>query len=153
MAIKWKLDSHLCMCCRLLVGAPRAKALGGQKAKVTGGLFNCDTSSTSTSCTRINFDNDGKIHAETPAFIHRFVVHFIKIPIQPQHFLFVCLLCLCRGFNQRKQRKSVDGCDSQQSGARWQDSGKTVFLSSSFVTLLLLLLSLSSVPKRYLQIR
>ncbi|XP_044074284.1 integrin alpha-6-like isoform X2 [Siniperca chuatsi] len=41
----------------LLVGAPRAKALSGQKAKVTGGLYSCDMSSTSAGCPRINFDN------------------------------------------------------------------------------------------------
>uniref|UniRef100_A0A3Q0SIX9 Integrin, alpha 6b n=1 Tax=Amphilophus citrinellus TaxID=61819 RepID=A0A3Q0SIX9_AMPCI len=42
----------------LLVGAPRANALKGQKSKVTGGLYNCDMSSTSNHCTRVVFDND-----------------------------------------------------------------------------------------------
>nr|XP_019963485.1 PREDICTED: integrin alpha-6-like isoform X2 [Paralichthys olivaceus] len=42
----------------LLVGAPRAKAIKGQTAKVTGGLYNCDMSSSSTSCVRVIFDND-----------------------------------------------------------------------------------------------
>ncbi|XP_070775787.1 integrin alpha-6-like [Enoplosus armatus] len=41
----------------LLVGAPKAKAWSGQKAKVTGGLYNCDVSSTSAGCLRVNFDN------------------------------------------------------------------------------------------------
>ncbi|XP_061588011.1 integrin alpha-6-like isoform X2 [Cololabis saira] len=49
----------------LLVGAPRAKALSGQKAKVTGGLFNCDMSSTSTDCSRVNFDNDEDLTRES----------------------------------------------------------------------------------------
>ncbi|XP_059199764.1 integrin alpha-6-like [Centropristis striata] len=40
----------------LLVGAPRAKAWPGQKAKVIGGLYTCDMASTSTSCTRVEFD-------------------------------------------------------------------------------------------------
>uniref|UniRef100_A0A3Q3W2U0 Uncharacterized protein n=1 Tax=Mola mola TaxID=94237 RepID=A0A3Q3W2U0_MOLML len=40
----------------LLVGAPRAKALKGQKAKVTGGLYSCDMSP--NACVRVNFDND-----------------------------------------------------------------------------------------------
>ncbi|XP_076601774.1 integrin alpha-6-like isoform X1 [Chaetodon auriga] len=39
----------------LLVGAPRAKALSGQKAKVTGGLYSCDMSS--DDCFRVNFDD------------------------------------------------------------------------------------------------
>lgn len=39
----------------LLVGAPKAKALSGQKAKVTGGLYSCDMSS--TDCFRVNFDD------------------------------------------------------------------------------------------------
>uniref|UniRef100_A0A673CUA9 Integrin alpha-6-like n=1 Tax=Sphaeramia orbicularis TaxID=375764 RepID=A0A673CUA9_9TELE len=42
----------------LLVGAPRARALSDQKAKVTGGLFTCDVGSTSGGCTRIDFDNE-----------------------------------------------------------------------------------------------
>uniref|UniRef100_A0A3Q4I6V1 Integrin, alpha 6b n=1 Tax=Neolamprologus brichardi TaxID=32507 RepID=A0A3Q4I6V1_NEOBR len=42
----------------LLVGAPRAKALSGQKSNVTGGLYNCDMSSTTSDCSRVIFDND-----------------------------------------------------------------------------------------------
>ncbi|XP_075877228.1 integrin alpha-6b isoform X2 [Nelusetta ayraudi] len=38
----------------LLVGAPKAKAWRGQKAKETGGLYSCDMSS--PSCRRVNFD-------------------------------------------------------------------------------------------------
>ncbi|XP_067330327.1 integrin alpha-6-like isoform X2 [Channa argus] len=49
----------------LLVGAPRAKALGGQKSKVTGGLYSCDMSSTSTSCTRVIFDDDENLGKES----------------------------------------------------------------------------------------
>ncbi|XP_062284470.1 integrin alpha-6-like isoform X2 [Scomber scombrus] len=49
----------------LLVGAPRAKALSGQKAKVTGGLYSCDMSSTSSACTRVDFDNDEDLTRES----------------------------------------------------------------------------------------
>uniref|UniRef100_A0A8C8K2C8 Integrin alpha-2 domain-containing protein n=1 Tax=Oncorhynchus tshawytscha TaxID=74940 RepID=A0A8C8K2C8_ONCTS len=49
----------------LLVGAPRAKALRGQKAKITGGLYNCDTASTSSSCSRVQFDNDEDVNTES----------------------------------------------------------------------------------------
>ncbi|KAM4552270.1 integrin alpha-6-like [Odontesthes bonariensis] len=41
----------------LLIGAPRAKALNGQRSKVTGGLYSCDMSSTTKACTRVIFDN------------------------------------------------------------------------------------------------
>uniref|UniRef100_A0A8C7P6X0 Integrin, alpha 6b n=1 Tax=Oncorhynchus mykiss TaxID=8022 RepID=A0A8C7P6X0_ONCMY len=47
----------------LLVGAPRAKALGGQMSKVTGGLYNCDT--TSSSCNRVEFDNKEDLKTES----------------------------------------------------------------------------------------
>uniref|UniRef100_A0A673ZY92 Integrin, alpha 6b n=1 Tax=Salmo trutta TaxID=8032 RepID=A0A673ZY92_SALTR len=47
----------------LLVGAPRAKALKGQKSKVTGGLYNCDT--TSSSCNRVEFDNNENLNTES----------------------------------------------------------------------------------------
>ncbi|XP_067109200.1 integrin alpha-6-like isoform X1 [Osmerus mordax] len=40
----------------LLVGSPKAKALKGQIAQVTGGLYNCDITS-SSSCKRVEFDN------------------------------------------------------------------------------------------------
>lgn len=59
----------MCVCFRLLVGAPRAKALKGQKSKVTGGLYSCDMSSTSAGCDRVNFDNDGEISANPCAFV------------------------------------------------------------------------------------
>ena len=45
---------------RLLVGAPRAGPLSMQKAKVPGGLYNCDFTNPSETCERVNFDNDGK---------------------------------------------------------------------------------------------
>ncbi|XP_023283887.1 integrin alpha-6-like isoform X2 [Seriola lalandi dorsalis] len=49
----------------LLVGAPRAKALQGQKAKVTGGLYNCDMSSSSPGCSRVDFDNEEDLKKES----------------------------------------------------------------------------------------
>ncbi|XP_070700726.1 integrin alpha-6-like isoform X2 [Pempheris klunzingeri] len=49
----------------LLVGAPKAKALSGQKAKVTGGLYSCDMSSNSPQCPRIDFDNNEDISSES----------------------------------------------------------------------------------------
>uniref|UniRef100_A0A8D2ZSW0 Integrin, alpha 6b n=1 Tax=Scophthalmus maximus TaxID=52904 RepID=A0A8D2ZSW0_SCOMX len=49
----------------LLVGAPKAKATKGQKAKVTGGLYSCDTSSISTSCVRVNFDDEEDLTSES----------------------------------------------------------------------------------------
>ncbi|KAG7315921.1 hypothetical protein KOW79_020787 [Hemibagrus wyckioides] len=42
----------------LLVGAPRARKLSNQKSPITGGLYNCDISSTSSACQRIDFDNN-----------------------------------------------------------------------------------------------
>uniref|UniRef100_A0A8D0D9P5 Integrin alpha-2 domain-containing protein n=1 Tax=Sander lucioperca TaxID=283035 RepID=A0A8D0D9P5_SANLU len=55
LAMHWQLDPVDKR--MLLVGAPRAKALVGQKSKVTGGLYNCDMTSTSGGCTRVIFDN------------------------------------------------------------------------------------------------
>ncbi|KAK1879391.1 Integrin alpha-6 [Dissostichus eleginoides] len=55
LAMHWQLapqDKRM-----LLVGAPRAKAMSGQKSNVTGGLYNCDMTSTSKSCSRVQFDN------------------------------------------------------------------------------------------------
>uniref|UniRef100_A0A3Q1F5X3 Integrin, alpha 6b n=1 Tax=Acanthochromis polyacanthus TaxID=80966 RepID=A0A3Q1F5X3_9TELE len=49
----------------LLVGAPRAKALSGQKANVTGGLYSCDMSATSPGCSRVDFDNDEDLTSES----------------------------------------------------------------------------------------
>uniref|UniRef100_A0A665VVY1 Integrin, alpha 6b n=1 Tax=Echeneis naucrates TaxID=173247 RepID=A0A665VVY1_ECHNA len=49
----------------LLVGAPRAAALQGQVAKVTGGLYNCDMGSNSDFCTRVNFDNEENTNVES----------------------------------------------------------------------------------------
>lgn len=54
------------LCCRLLVGAPRAKSLGGQKSAVTGGLYRCDMNR--NDCSRIDFDNSGEGPADTCAF-------------------------------------------------------------------------------------
>lgn len=44
---------------RLLIGAPRARALGKQTANITGGLYKCEMS-LSTDCERIEFDNEGE---------------------------------------------------------------------------------------------
>ncbi|XP_072512715.1 integrin alpha-6b isoform X2 [Salminus brasiliensis] len=48
----------------LLVGAPKANKLPRQQSQVTGGLYNCDISSVSNTCQRINFDNDENVKAE-----------------------------------------------------------------------------------------
>nr|XP_043896450.1 integrin alpha-6-like isoform X1 [Solea senegalensis] len=49
----------------LLVGAPLAKSIPGQTSTTTGGLYRCDMSSSSSSCTRINFDSDEDIKRES----------------------------------------------------------------------------------------
>lgn len=54
-----------CFCFRLLVGAPRAKALRGQTSNVTGGLYRCDLDR--DDCSRVEFDNSGKIPSDTRA--------------------------------------------------------------------------------------
>ncbi|XP_034041834.1 integrin alpha-6 isoform X2 [Thalassophryne amazonica] len=41
----------------LLIGAPRARALGNQRANITGGLFKCEITP-STQCERIEFDHE-----------------------------------------------------------------------------------------------
>ncbi|XP_051745804.1 integrin alpha-6b isoform X2 [Ctenopharyngodon idella] len=48
----------------LLVGAPRAKALSNQKSQITGGMYNCDITSTSQSCQRVMFDNEENLSDE-----------------------------------------------------------------------------------------
>ncbi|XP_048053082.1 integrin alpha-6b isoform X2 [Megalobrama amblycephala] len=48
----------------LLVGAPRAKALSKQKSQITGGMYNCDITSTSQSCQRVMFDNEENLANE-----------------------------------------------------------------------------------------
>ncbi|KAK5859806.1 hypothetical protein PBY51_021330 [Eleginops maclovinus] len=63
LAMHWQLapqDKKM-----LLVGAPRAKALRGQTSKVTGGLYNCDMTSTSTSCSRVQFDTKEDTESES----------------------------------------------------------------------------------------
>ncbi|KAM9350211.1 integrin alpha-6-like [Symphorus nematophorus] len=47
----------------LLVGAPKAKALSGQRAKVTGGLYSCDMSA--ADCVRVNFDDGEDLTKES----------------------------------------------------------------------------------------
>ncbi|XP_060716302.1 integrin alpha-6b isoform X2 [Tachysurus vachellii] len=49
----------------LLVGAPRSKKLSNQKSTITGGLYNCDISSTSSACQRVNFDNNEDLSQES----------------------------------------------------------------------------------------
>ncbi|XP_077579884.1 integrin alpha-6-like isoform X1 [Stigmatopora nigra] len=49
----------------LLVGAPRAKGYSSQTAKVTGGLYNCDASSSSEGCVRVDFDEDEDLKSES----------------------------------------------------------------------------------------
>lgn len=44
---------------RLLIGAPRDRALGRQISNITGGLYKCEIS-LSTDCERIEFDNEGE---------------------------------------------------------------------------------------------
>uniref|UniRef100_A0A8C9ZRN3 Integrin alpha-2 domain-containing protein n=1 Tax=Sander lucioperca TaxID=283035 RepID=A0A8C9ZRN3_SANLU len=63
LAMHWQLDPVDKR--MLLVGAPRAKALVGQKSKVTGGLYNCDMTSTSGGCTRVIFDNKEDLTKES----------------------------------------------------------------------------------------
>ncbi|XP_061697252.1 integrin alpha-6 isoform X2 [Syngnathoides biaculeatus] len=47
----------------LLIGAPRARALGKQNAKITGGLYKCDINYT-PDCERILFDSEEDIQVE-----------------------------------------------------------------------------------------
>lgn len=50
----------LCLFFRLLVGAPRARALGKQAANITGGLYKCEITQ-SNKCERVEFDNEGDL--------------------------------------------------------------------------------------------
>ncbi|XP_033842646.1 integrin alpha-6 isoform X1 [Periophthalmus magnuspinnatus] len=47
----------------LLIGAPKAKALGVQEANITGGLYKCDLTQ-SSDCERIEFDSEEDIRVE-----------------------------------------------------------------------------------------
>ncbi|XP_068602548.1 integrin alpha-6 [Brachionichthys hirsutus] len=47
----------------LLVGAPRARALGQQTANITGGLYRCDVTP-ATDCERVGFDYEENINVE-----------------------------------------------------------------------------------------
>ncbi|XP_053326469.1 integrin alpha-6 isoform X2 [Spea bombifrons] len=63
LALHWQLvpeDKRL-----LLVGAPRTKGFPLQKANVTGGLFACDVTSPSSTCTRIVFDDSVDLTSES----------------------------------------------------------------------------------------
>ncbi len=44
---------------RLLIGAPKARALSNQGANITGGLYSCEITTHPDDCTRVDFDNDG----------------------------------------------------------------------------------------------
>lgn len=45
----------------LLIGAPRARALGKQKANITGGLYKCEITQ-SRDCERVEFDNEESVY-------------------------------------------------------------------------------------------
>ncbi|XP_036964800.1 integrin alpha-6 isoform X2 [Acanthopagrus latus] len=47
----------------LLIGAPRARALGKQKANITGGLYKCEITQ-SNDCERVEFDNEENVRTE-----------------------------------------------------------------------------------------
>uniref|UniRef100_A0AAQ5YNH0 Integrin alpha-2 domain-containing protein n=1 Tax=Amphiprion ocellaris TaxID=80972 RepID=A0AAQ5YNH0_AMPOC len=47
----------------MLIGAPRARALGKQTANITGGLYKCEITM-SSGCERIEFDNEEDTHSE-----------------------------------------------------------------------------------------
>ncbi|KAF7668769.1 hypothetical protein LDENG_00284060 [Lucifuga dentata] len=47
----------------LLIGAPRARALGNQRANITGGLYKCEITQ-SKDCERIEFDNEEDVRIE-----------------------------------------------------------------------------------------
>ncbi|KAK7939569.1 hypothetical protein WMY93_002895 [Mugilogobius chulae] len=47
----------------LLIGAPKAKALGNQEAKITGGLYKCELTQ-ANDCERIDFDTEEDIRVE-----------------------------------------------------------------------------------------
>ncbi|CAL1582328.1 unnamed protein product [Knipowitschia caucasica] len=47
----------------LLIGAPKAKALGVQKAKITGGLYKCELT-VSSDCQRVEFDSEEDVRVE-----------------------------------------------------------------------------------------
>ncbi|XP_028993138.1 integrin alpha-6 isoform X2 [Betta splendens] len=47
----------------LLIGAPKARALGKQTANITGGLYKCEVS-LSTDCERVVFDNEEDVRTE-----------------------------------------------------------------------------------------
>ncbi|KAJ8011691.1 hypothetical protein DPEC_G00060870 [Dallia pectoralis] len=49
----------------VLVGAPTAKAIKGQKSNITGGLYNCENPLSSSSCTRVQFDNTEDLKKES----------------------------------------------------------------------------------------
>lgn len=106
---------------RVLVGAPRAQKIGGQRSTVTGGLYSCDMSSASAGCNRVIFDNTG----ETSDIPHPFVWYCsVTYPC-----IYLCpWLFVCRGSIKGKQREPVDGSDRPKSGTRGQDSGKAVCL-------------------------
>lgn len=70
----------MCVCFRLLVGAPQAKAIRGQKSAITGGFYKCELSSP---CTRVIFDDNGE-----QKYCGQFKFVFVTIfMLQLLHFL------------------------------------------------------------------
>ena len=82
------------VCSRLLVGAPTAKALKGQIAKVTGGLYNCDITS-SSSCKRVEFDNTGELSFDTNSALHVSTVRPVSQDNFNRHNSMFPGLCVC----------------------------------------------------------
>lgn len=58
-SIMLQIHAFVVLVLRLLVGAPRAKALNRQTSIITGGLYKCDITQ-STGCERVQFDNEGE---------------------------------------------------------------------------------------------
>ncbi|XP_056436164.1 integrin alpha-6 isoform X1 [Gadus chalcogrammus] len=48
----------------LLIGAPRARALGNQRANITGGLYKCELTLALQDCERIQFDDEEDVRTE-----------------------------------------------------------------------------------------
>lgn len=107
-----------CFCFRLLVGAPRAKALRGQTSSITGGLYRCDMDR--DDCSRVEFDNMGKKPTDTR------VVFTANVGV-------LILGCLCREPKGRKQTNAVDGSVGQQPGPWRQGHGKIVSLICIYI--------------------
>lgn len=53
---------------RLLIGAPRARALGKQTANITGGIYKCELT-LSNDCERVEFDNEGDLSVYNSTYL------------------------------------------------------------------------------------